>query len=643
MRAAPVVTITSPASGTSTTLNTLTVTGTSSDAASTVTGVKVNNVAAASANAFATWSATIPLGFGTNAITASASSAAGASTTSDATLVTLTSAQTYNPLIIPDTLTGTTLNLTLGQKARQFRTGNATATYGYNGALFWGPTLILNKGDKVQLNVTNALPDTTTVHWHGLHIPAIMDGGPHQTIPAGTTWSPTFTVKNDAATYWYHPHLHGTTQEQLTKGAGGFIIVRDPIESALALPRTYGTDDIPLAITSRRFLTGNILAFNHLTDNYGDYVLVNGTLNPQVTLPKQYVRLRILNGEIERGYNLGFSDNRTFSVIGNDDGLLSAPVSVTRLKLMVGERVEIMVNLGANTVGSTLDLKAYNSGQVFGFPGNEGNPVTPTGNSGPINGSLLNNTDFNLLHIVVGAATANPVTSLPATLVNNTYWTTGNVTNNRTITVTGGNAGAEFTFNNVTFTPTLFNHTVNLNAVEKWTITNNNVFGHSFHIHDVKFNIIARTGTQVSSNGLAAPYESGWKDTVYVPKGESVTFIAKFDDFASNTNPFMFHCHFLNHEDGGMMGQFVVVNNTIEDLAVASTTLTGANNTIVLQFKSTPGTTYTLQYSPDLTTGSWIDIGSITSDGASATFTDTDPTRNSQARRFYRVTIPVIP
>ncbi len=90
------------------------------------------------------------------------------------------------------------------------------------------------------------------------------------------------------------------------------------------------------------------------------------------------------------------------------------------------------------------------------------------------------------------------------------------------------------------------------------------------------------------------------------------------------------------------MGQFLVVNNTIEDLAIASFTRTGSNSLISLDFKATPGTTYTLQYSTDLTTGSWTDIGSVTSDGTTATFNENDPSRLGQARGFYRVTIPTI-
>ena len=251
----------------------------------------------------------------------------------------------YNALFIPPTLSGTTFNLTLSQSSKQFfKTGAATTTYAYNGQSIWGPTLIMNKGDNVIMNVTNGLTDTTTVHWHGFHVPAKMDGGPHQKIAPNATWSPYFTVMNNAATYWYHPHLHQKTYEQLTMGAGGLIIVKDPIEAALNLPRTYGTDDIPLVLTSRRFNSDK--SFDVTTHAYGDYELVNGTINPQVSLPKQYVRLRLLNAETERAYNLGFSDNRTFYVIGNDGGLLSTPVSVTRLVMGVGERYEILVNLG---------------------------------------------------------------------------------------------------------------------------------------------------------------------------------------------------------------------------------------------------------------------------------------------------------
>jgi bilirubin oxidase len=639
LTASPVIALTSPLTGAPYTVSTISVTGTSSAPGGSISSVMVNNVAAVSGDGFATWTASIPLGFGTNAVTATATDNTGTSAAATLT-VTTSAAPAYNPLIIPDTLTGPTFNLSLNQRSKQFQSGAATTTYSYNDMLFWGPTLIMNKDEWVQIHLKNNLIDTTTTHWHGFHIPAIMDGGPHQTIPGGTTWSPSFKVDNNAGTYWYHPHLHEKAQEQVTRGGGGFIIIRDPQEAALNLPRTYGVDDIPLALTSRRFLTtaGNVNQFAVTNSAYGDYLMVNGTLKPQISLPAQYVRLRVLNADIERSFNVGFSDNRTFWVIATDGGLVNAPIAVTRVDLGVGERAEILVNLGGATVGSTLDLKAYNSGQARDYPGGE--PDT----SGPF-GSLLNNTTIQLLRINVAAATANPITTRPTTLKSNPYWTAADVTNpvTRTIRITGGipnSATPLFTFDNIGYSSSVINQNLKYNAVEKWTIVNNSGFSHSFHIHDVQFNLLSRTGG--NNSGLKAA-EAGWKDTFFIGQNASVSFLAKFDSFASNNNPFMYHCHFANHEDEGLMGQFLVKNNAIEDLGIASFARTGNNSQISLVFKSTPGTTYTLQYSPNMLTGSWTDIGSVTSDGSSAAFTETDPVRLAQARGFYRVTIPVIP
>ncbi len=157
-------------------------------------------------------------------------------------------------LWIPPVIEGDTFDLTLSESSQAFLDGDATPTYGYNGATFWGPTLRMSRGDAVQMQVTNDLRmDDTTAHWHGFHLPAAADGGPHQRISPGETWSPSFTVMNRAGTYWYHPHLHMMTMEQIAMGAGGLILVDDDEEAALPLPRTYGVDDIPLVLTSRRF------------------------------------------------------------------------------------------------------------------------------------------------------------------------------------------------------------------------------------------------------------------------------------------------------------------------------------------------------------------------------------------------------
>lgn len=478
-------------------------------------------------------------------------------------LVSFVSNAQYNTMAMPEALYGTTFNLNIHESVKQLTTGNQTITGAINNENFWGPTLFINKGEEVHLNVTNNLNEATTVHWHGMHLPAVMDGGPHQIIPAGTLWQPYWTVMNQASTLWYHPHLHETTQAQMTKGVGGFIIVKDPQEAALALPRTYGVDDIVLALTSRSYnaTTNTFVSPPTSTRVYGDYMLTNGTPKAQYTLPKQMVRLRILNAEIERGYNLGFSDNRTFYIIANDGGLLNAPVAITgtnRVKLMVGERIEILVDLSNDAIGATLDLKAYNSGQTLGFPGGEPN-------TGGQFGSLLNNTDFSVLHINIGATTTAtpPITAVPTTLATNTYWTANDATVTRAIAVTGGQGPTPFSLDNHPFVLNYIDKTVVLNTVEKWTVTNNAIFGHSFHAHDIEFKIVARNGSAAN----VGAHESGWKDTFYVPRNESVTFVGKFDDFADAdvTHPYMYHCHFGGHEDGGMMGQFIVTSPLASD------------------------------------------------------------------------------
>ena len=152
-----------------------------------------------------------------------------------------------NPVIVPGTLSGTEFNLNLQNGTFQFYEGINTTTMGVNGDIL-GPTLIMQKGDNVDITVNNNLNDTTTIHWHGMHVSAENDGGPHTTIAPGASWNPQFTVLDKAGTYWYHPHLHMKTNEHVTKGIAGFIIVQDEEEAALELPRTYGVDDFPLVI-----------------------------------------------------------------------------------------------------------------------------------------------------------------------------------------------------------------------------------------------------------------------------------------------------------------------------------------------------------------------------------------------------------
>ena len=456
--------------------------------------------------------------------------------------------QTYNNLWIPDTLSGTTFNLNIKDTFAQIvNTGNQTITGGINGK-FWGPTMFINKGDVVHMNVKNNLNDSTTVHWHGMHLPAVMDGGPHQIIPPGTLWQPYWEVKNDAGTYWYHPHLHEMSEEQMTKGLGGFMIVRDEVESKLALPRTYGVDDIPLVLSDRDINTTN----QFVVVPYGDSMMTNMTLRAQYTVPAQVVRFRILNGGMERSYNLGFSDGRSFQVIASDGGLLTAPVTATKYLLHLGERIEILVDC-SNDLGKSIDLKAYNSTLAQNVAGGDFFPNGPFVN-------YLARKDFNVLHINVGAKTSNPILNVPTFLRTITTIPAANANITRALTISDTNivgvTGAAFVINHKLFDYNYNNYDVPLNNTEIWQITSTSNFGHPFHIHDVEFNILSVDGVAP----VAA--QAGFKDVVFVPSKSTVKFIAKFDNYADPLHPFMYHCHIALHEDEGMMGQFIVTDKT---------------------------------------------------------------------------------
>ncbi len=460
-----------------------------------------------------------------------------------------------NPIRIPSALYGNQFNLNLVMGFTPYF-GQQTMTMGANGSIL-GPTLFLNRGDSVSINVINGLGHETTMHWHGLHVSPENDGGPHSIIADGATWSKRFKVMDWASTYWYHPHLHMHTDEQLTKGLAGFIIVKDSLETNLNLPRTYGVDDIPLLVQSRGFDSTNQFLVGTAADSF---VLVNGTMNPYIDAPSQIVRFRLLNGSSERSYNFGFSDNRNFYVIGSDGGLLTAPVSLNRLKLSPGERTEILVDFAANQ-GQTIYLMSYASEFLNGIygaaqPGMGAGQQIPGYSTNPLNGR-----NFNILEIRVGAATANPVNSVPTSLVTHNPWTEGTENITRTLTfrsnVTGPTAiNGPFTINNQAYDMDVINYSIPLNNVEVWSLINSSPIAHPFHIHDVQFYIL-------DINGVAPQaHESGRKDVVMVMPMQTVRFITKFEDFSSDTMPYMYHCHLLTHEDDGMMGQFLVVDTS---------------------------------------------------------------------------------
>ncbi|MBL7780771.1 MAG: multicopper oxidase domain-containing protein [Saprospiraceae bacterium] len=453
-------------------------------------------------------------------------------------------AQTTIP--IPPTLEGMTFNLTPQQGTSEIFSGIQTNTIGYNGAML-GPTLILNKGETVTLNVHNQLGDTTTVHWHGLHLAPSNDGSPHNPILAGADWSPSFEVLDHASTYWYHPHLHGKTLNQVVKGAAGFIIVRDDEEAALNLPRTYGVDDVPLVFQWKTFSADKQIVEMDEVDNE---VLVNGVLRGStLTMPAQVVRLRLLNGSSHRFFDFGFANNLNFKQIGGDGGLLDAPVAMSKLMLAPGERAEILLDLTGKE-GQTLILKQFGSQLPQGYPG--GMMMNMGGGSNMM--GPLDDTDFDLMTISVIAQTANPVTSIPAVLVANTPLSQiGATPRSLAMTAQPMMSMTNFFLNGLKFDMENINFSVEQGKTEIWTLTNQTMMAHPFHLHGNSFWVVSVGGNPPPAN------MRGRKDVVVVPPmNGSVKIVVRYDDFSDPDMPYMYHCHILSHEDDGMMGQFIV-------------------------------------------------------------------------------------
>ncbi|MFZ1695067.1 MAG: multicopper oxidase domain-containing protein, partial [Flavobacteriales bacterium] len=448
-----------------------------------------------------------------------------------------------NPLAIPPALDLDTFHLVTDEHVHQFYPSINTNTYGAS-AEYLGPTLILHRNDTARIWVHNQLAEMTSMHWHGMHVPGEMDGGPQRVIDPGDSWMAEFQVKNPAATYWYHPHPHELTAEQANFGIAGFIIVRDDEEEQLALPRTYGVDDFPVVIQDRKFHASGDFAFYP----FGDSVLVNGTPRPYLECPAQVVRLRLLNGSNARIYALGLDNGQAMQVIAGDAGLLPAPASTNRLWLSNGERAEVLLDL-TGMEGDSLMLMSYGGELPNTVPGS-GNMLWES--------SLLNGVNFPVLRIRVAAPTPEPITEVPAALLGIPMPTESESIRTRTKTITGmGMVGmGMFMINGLMFDLDVVNDTVQLNTVEVWNIVNNSNMAHPMHIHGVSFEVLAR-------NGVPPPaHERGPKDVVLVDRFETVKLVMRFGAVTDGW-PFMYHCHNLLHEDNMMMLQYIVQDPTM--------------------------------------------------------------------------------
>lgn len=410
--------------------------------------------------------------------------------------------------------------------------GKHTATWGVNGT-FLGPTLRASRGETVGFQVENNLPEPSVLHWHGMHLPAEMDGGPHQIIEPDTYWQPLWDIDQPAATLWYHPHPHGETADHVWKGVAGIFIVEDESDGA-SLPHEYGVDDVPLIIQDRGFEDGGDFSTQKAAFGYfGDHILVNGTWGASFEITKKVIRFRILNGSNTRWYNLAFADDRSFRLIATDSGYVGEnPPELTSLLISPGERAEILVEFEP---GDDVMLRSIAAGrwQLEDYGADN---------------------EFDIIRFVAAPdlqeSVAIRVPVFASTLEEPLD------ANRRRYTLSGHS-----TINDQEMDMNRIDDVITAGAEEIWEIHASNFSSHNFHIHGVSFEVMEFAGETPPA------HQRGPKDTVQIPKNETVVVRVKFPHYTDEQYPYMYHCHILRHEDQGMMGQFLVVEPGREDAA----------------------------------------------------------------------------
>lgn len=477
------------------------------------------------------------------------------------------------------------------------RPGAKTRVWRYQGKLIRGeasaldnsvgqlriPVIRVRRGQRLRIDLINGLPESTIIHWHGLHVPEAMDGHPRFAIAPGERYRYQFTVDNRAGSYWFHPHPHGRTGKQVYAGLAGLFLVSDDEEAALDLPR--GAQDLPLVLQDRNFDDNNQFVYlgapsagvpaqgggmmggmmgggmgsmmARMMGVFGDNILVNGQPQASLDVGRRAYRLRLLNASNTRRYKLAWSDGSPLTVIGTDGGLLAAPLQRDYILLAPAERIDLWVDFGQWQAGTELALQslAFDSGMASGMM------------SG--GGALPDGTAFVVHRFQVQGA-ARTRSSLPKHLSALPAPKTSNAVNADQPKVfeltmgrmTWGINGQGFEMLNANAL-----ETVKLGSHELWEFRNEGrgammgmVMAHAMHVHGLQFRVIQRS----VSNQHAGEYDSvkdglvdeGWKDTVLVMPGERVRVLLAFSDY---TGLFLYHCHMLEHEDAGMMRNYRVV------------------------------------------------------------------------------------
>lgn len=501
-------------------------------------------------------------------------------------------------LLTPDAAGKIALNVQTG--SMKWKAGMQTPTWGINGPLL-GPAMRLQRGKDVAINVTNALPEATTMHWHGMEIPGTSDGGPQAVIEPGKMWTAEFKVDQPATTAWFHPHTHGLTGRQVAMGLGGLIIIDDEESTKLPLPKEWGVDDVPVILQDKRLNAKGHIDYQldimtAAVGWFGDMMLTNGAVYPQHLAPRGWLRLRFLNGCNARSLNLATSDGRPLYVVGSDGGLLGEPVKLTELPILMGERFEVLVDTRDGKAFDIITLPVKQMGMTLP-PFDRALPVlhiqpTLKSNEAKLPDALVNmpavpaadNVKTRWLQLMMDPQLDMMGMQMMmqrygmASMAGMDMKGHGNMAGmdhgqmqgkmahgqmghgkmNHGGMEQGNQMAPGYDFmhgnkiNGIAFDMAKPMFDVKRGTYEKWTISGEgDMMLHPFHIHGTQFRILSENGKP------PAAHHSGWKDTVRV-EGWRSEVLVKFDHEAPKERAYMAHCHLLEHEDTGMMMSFTV-------------------------------------------------------------------------------------
>ncbi|WP_339802074.1 multicopper oxidase family protein [Saezia sanguinis] len=408
-----------------------------------------------------------------------------------------------------------------------------------------GPLIELNEGDRVEIEFINQLPQPTTIHWHGLPVPADQDGAPMDLIAPGEQKIYQYTLPTDCAgTYWFHPHPHHMTAEQVYRGLAGAVIVRSGNDPLAALPEQH------LIISDLKLGGDGQIVPNDMMDwmngREGQFALVNGQRQPVIELAEPQ-RWRLWNMCSARYLRLSLG-NVPLTLVGTDGGLLQTPQTVSELLLAPGERAELVVTPAAFTKTADVVLAAepYERGKM-----SMGSMHAPAEQRIVL--AQVHVTPYDKTYALPTALRS--ISVLGPAQVTRTFEFTEKMDMRRMhagLTPDGRVQGMDFLINGRLYDPQRIDFEMQRDTVELWKVTNSSDMDHPFHVHGTQFQVIAR---QMKGQEETAEPFLAWRDTVNVRAGETV----QLKTMQHLPGERMYHCHILEHEDLGMMGTLRVV------------------------------------------------------------------------------------